>query len=161
MSAPVTRVGIVAKHGLLAASEHLVRLGMWLRDRNIEAIYETATAALANIAVLQEELLIENAAERGAELLARCRSMQERRPLIGDVRGQGLMIGVELVRDRHTKEPAPADAKAVRANMRERGILVGVGGIFGNVVRLQPPLSITADECDRTATALEAALTRS
>ena len=68
------------------------------------------------------------------------------------------MIGLELVRDRHTKEPAATEAKAVRARMREHGILVGVGGIFGNVVRLQPPLSITADECDRAATELEAAL---
>jgi 4-aminobutyrate aminotransferase len=116
-------------------------------------------AALANIAVLQEERLIENAAARGAELLARCQAMQEKCKLIGDVRGRGLMIGLELVRDLKTKEPAPAEAKAVRAKMRERDILVGVGGIFGNVVRLQPPLSITADECDRAAIALDAALT--
>jgi 4-aminobutyrate aminotransferase / (S)-3-amino-2-methylpropionate transaminase / 5-aminovalerate transaminase len=115
-------------------------------------------AALANIAVLQEERLIENAATRGAELLARCKALQEKHRLIGDVRGRGLMIGLELVRDQKTKEPAPAEAKAVRAKMRERGILVGVGGIFGNVVRLQPPLSITADECDRAATELAAAL---
>jgi 4-aminobutyrate aminotransferase len=111
-------------------------------------------AALANIAVLQEEKLIENAALRGAELLARCQGMQEKCRLIGDVRGRGLMIGLELVRDLKTKEPAPTEAKAVRAKMRERGILVGVGGIFGNVVRLQPPLSITSEECDRAATAL-------
>ncbi|HZZ80552.1 MAG TPA: aspartate aminotransferase family protein [Gemmataceae bacterium] len=114
-------------------------------------------AALANIAVLQEERLIENAAERGAQLLARCRALQEKTPLIGDVRGRGLMIGLELVRDRQTKEPAPAEAKAIRAKMRERGILVGVGGIFGNVVRLQPPLSITADECGRVASTLSEA----
>ena len=111
-------------------------------------------AALANIAVLQEEKLIENAAVRGAEVLARCQAMQEKCRLIGDVRGQGLMIGLELVRDLQTKEPAPTEAKAVRARMRERGILVGVGGIFGNVVRLQPPLSITAEECDRAVSAL-------
>jgi 4-aminobutyrate aminotransferase-like enzyme len=116
-------------------------------------------AALANIAVLQEERLIENAAARGVELLTRCRALQEKCKLIGDVRGRGLMIGLELVRDLKTKEPAPAEAKAVRARMRERGILVGIGGIFGNVVRLQPPLSITADECDRAARELEAALT--
>ena len=115
-------------------------------------------AALANIAVLQEERLIENAAERGAELLTRCKALQEKHALIGDVRGRGLMIGLELVRDRTTKEPAPTEAKAIRARMRERGVLVGVGGIFGNVVRLQPPLSITADECDRAMTALEQAL---
>ncbi len=115
-------------------------------------------AALANIAVLQEERLIENTVARGAELMARCRAMQEKHPLIGDVRGRGLMIGLELVRDRKTKEPAPAEAKAIRAKMRERGVLVGVGGTFGNVVRLQPPLSITSAECDRAAGELEQVL---
>ena len=115
-------------------------------------------AALANIDVLQEEGMIENTRIRGAELTERCKAMQEKHKLIGDVRGRGLMIGLELVRDLKTKEPAPVEAKAIRARMRERGVLVGVGGIFGNVVRLQPPLSITAEECDRAATAIEDAL---
>jgi 4-aminobutyrate aminotransferase-like enzyme len=115
-------------------------------------------AALANIAVIEEEGLIENTRLRGEELLTRCRRMQEKCPLIGDVRGRGLMIGLELVRDRQTKEPAPDAARAARARMRERGILVGVGGIFGNVVRLQPPLSITQEECDRAANELESVL---
>jgi 4-aminobutyrate aminotransferase len=115
-------------------------------------------AALANIAVIEEEGLIENARVRGEELMARCRAMQDKCRLIGDVRGRGLMIGLELVRDLKTKEPAVAEAKAVRAKMRERGILVGVGGIFGNVVRLQPPLSITHEECDRAASELAAVL---
>jgi 4-aminobutyrate aminotransferase / (S)-3-amino-2-methylpropionate transaminase / 5-aminovalerate transaminase len=114
----------------------------------------SCAAALANITVIEEENLVENARQRGADLLKRCRSLQEKHALIGDVRGQGLMIGLELVRDRKTKEPAPTDAKAIRARMRERGILVGVGGILGNVVRLQPPLSITAEECDRALAAL-------
>jgi 4-aminobutyrate aminotransferase-like enzyme len=65
------------------------------------------------------------------------------------------MIGLELVRDRRSKEPAADEARAVRATLRERGILVGVGGNLGNVVRIQPPLSITADECERVADALE------
>lgn len=113
-------------------------------------------AALANIAVLQDEGMIENARVRGEQLLAGCKALQVKTPLIGDVRGRGLMIGLELVRDRKTKEPAPTEAKSLRKAMRERGILVGVGGIFGNVVRLQPPLSITADECDCVLMELEA-----
>ncbi|MSQ95692.1 MAG: aspartate aminotransferase family protein [Gemmataceae bacterium] len=112
-------------------------------------------AALANIAVIQEERLAENAAARGAELLARCKLLQEKHRLIGDVRGSGLMIGLELVRDRKTKEPAADEAKALRAGLREHGVLVGVGGVFANVVRLQPPLSITTAECDQAAEALE------
>jgi 4-aminobutyrate aminotransferase len=120
----------------------------------------SCAAALANIAVIQEERLVENAAQRGDELLARLRGLQEKFPLIGDVRGRGLMIGLELVRDRKTKEPAAAEAKALRAALRERGVLVGVGGLLGNVLRLQPPLSITPDECDRAATILEEVLTK-
>ncbi|MBI2838955.1 MAG: aspartate aminotransferase family protein [Acidobacteria bacterium] len=112
-------------------------------------------AALANIAVIQEERLVENAANRGEELLARFRSLHEKYPLIGDVRGRGLMIGLELVRDRVTKEPATDSAKAIREEMRERGVLIGVGGPNGNVLRFQPPLSITAEECDQAVTALE------
>jgi 4-aminobutyrate aminotransferase len=117
-------------------------------------------AALANIAVIQEEGLVENAAKQGEWLLTRLRQLQENCPLIGDVRGRGLMIGLELVRDRASKEPADREAKAVRAAMRERGVLVGVGGIHGNVVRLQPPLSITTEECERAAAALEDVLPR-
>jgi 4-aminobutyrate aminotransferase-like enzyme len=105
--------------------------------------------------VLREEKLVENSARRGAELLSRLGRLPEKARLAGDVRGLGLMIGIELVLDRKTKEPAPKEAKALRAAMRERGILVGVGGVYGNVVRLQPPLSITAEECDRAASALE------
>ncbi len=117
-----------------------------------------AAAAVANIEVIQAEGLVENSAERGGQLLARFAALQEKQPLIGDVRGRGLMIGLELVRDRRTKEPAAAEAKEIRAALRERGVLVGVGGIFANVLRFQPPLSITAAECDAAADALEAVL---
>jgi 4-aminobutyrate aminotransferase len=115
----------------------------------------SVAAALANLAVIEEEKLVDNAAQRGDELLSRFRLLQEKCSLIGDVRGRGLMIGLELVRDRKTKEPAAAEAKALRATLRERGILVGVGGLLGNVLRIQPPLSITAAECDEVASVLE------
>ena len=120
----------------------------------------SCAAALANLEVLQEEKLVENSARRGEELLARFKRLQEQSPRIGDVRGRGLMLGLELVRDRKTKEPATEEAKAARAALREKGVLVGVGGVFGNVVRIQPPLSITAAECDRAASAVEEVLTR-
>jgi 4-aminobutyrate aminotransferase / (S)-3-amino-2-methylpropionate transaminase / 5-aminovalerate transaminase len=118
----------------------------------------SCAAALANLEVLREENLIENSAIRGAELLARLKKLEERSSRVGEVRGRGLMVGLELVKDRASKEPAPEEAKRVRAALRENGVLVGVGGAYGNVVRLQPPLSITAAECDRAASALEAVL---
>ncbi|MEW6367632.1 MAG: aspartate aminotransferase family protein [Acidobacteriota bacterium] len=118
----------------------------------------SCAAALANIAVIIEERLAENATVRGEELLARFRRLHEKHALIGDVRGRGLMIGLELVKDRKSKEPAPEEAKSIRAGMRERGVLIGAGGPAGNVLRFQPPLSITAAECDQAASALEAEL---
>lgn len=118
----------------------------------------SCAAALANLEVVREERLVENSAARGRELLERLSRLSDRARLVGDVRGRGLMIGIELVLDRKTKEPAAKEAKEVRAAMRERGILVGVGGVYGNVVRLQPPLSITAEECDRAASGLEEVL---
>jgi 4-aminobutyrate aminotransferase-like enzyme len=69
--------------------------------------------------------------------------------LIGDVRGKGLMIGVELVTDKKAKTPAVAETKEVRRLCREAGVLVGAGGTFANVIRLQPPLTLTAAEADR------------
>src|SRR6516162_3708252 len=86
----------------------------------------SCAAALANLAVIEEEKLVENSARQGDWLLARFRRLQEKVPLIGDVRGRGLMIGLELVRDRGSKEPAAQEARAIRAALRERGILVGV-----------------------------------
>jgi 4-aminobutyrate aminotransferase len=120
----------------------------------------SCAAALANIAVIEEEGLVGNAARQGDWLLARLRRLQEDCSLIGDVRGRGLMIGLELVRDRRSKEPADREARAVRAAMRERGVLVGVGGVYGNVLRLQPPLSITTEECEQAVDTLGDVLLR-
>ena len=78
-------------------------------------------------------------------------------PLIGQVRGKGLMIGIELVRDRETKAYATAEAGFVRNYCLEHGVLIGVGGNFGNVLRLQPPLVIDDGELDTVfATVAEA-----
>lgn len=105
-------------------------------------------AALANIEVMLDEKLPENAAARGEQILKRLEKFAENAPLIGDVRGKGLMIGVELVKDKQ-KTPAVAETKEVRRLCREAGVLVGAGGTFANVIRLQPPLTLTAAEADR------------
>jgi len=107
-------------------------------------------AALANLDVMRDERLPERAAERGEQLMARLAALRERHPLVGDVRGKGLMIGVELVRDA-AKTPADTEAKEVRRLCREAGVLVGLGGAFGNVIRFQPPLVITPQQVDRAA----------
>ena len=119
----------------------------------------SCAAAMANIAVMQEEKLPEAAAERGGRLMERLTRFAEGCALVGDVRGKGLMIGVELVKDAE-KTPAAAEAKEVRRLCREEGVLVGLGGVLGNVVRLQPPLVLTADEGERAADVLEDALAK-
>ncbi len=114
-------------------------------------------AALANLDVMDEERLPARAAERGEQLVARLAALKERQPLVGDVRGKGLMVGVELVRDA-AKTPADAEAKEVRRLCREAGVLLGLGGALGNVIRFQPPLVISPGEVDRAADAFAAAL---
>jgi 4-aminobutyrate aminotransferase-like enzyme len=118
----------------------------------------SCAAGLATIEVLLEERLPERAAELGAWCKSALEEIAVDQPLIGDVRGLGLMIGVELVLDRETRQPAPAEAAEVRRRCRERGILVGVGGQDGNVVRIQPPLVIEREDLERALDVLRDAL---
>jgi 4-aminobutyrate aminotransferase / (S)-3-amino-2-methylpropionate transaminase / 5-aminovalerate transaminase len=118
----------------------------------------SCAAGLANIEVMQEERLPQESARKGEHVMARLRQMAERHPLIGEVRGLGLMIGVELVRDRTTKEPAAKEAAATRRLAREAGVLIGVGGQGGNVVRIQPPLVIEDAALDRALDVVDDAL---
>ncbi len=97
---------------------------------------------------MRNEKLPERAAVSGSRLMKGLEALKERRPLIGDVRGKGLMIGVELIRDK-AKTPADAEAKKIRIFCREQGVLLGLGGSYANVLRLQPPLVITDAEIDR------------
>jgi 4-aminobutyrate aminotransferase len=120
----------------------------------------SCAAAMANIEVLQDEGLIENAAARGEQIMNRLRAFGEGNKLVGEVRGKGLMIGIELVLDKQDKTPAPDQTKVVRTHCREQSnVLVGAGGSFANTVRLQPPCSLSEDEADRACEAIEKALT--
>ncbi len=105
-------------------------------------------AGLAVLDVIDEEGIQENARRRGAELKSGLLRLQRSHPVIGDVRGMGLMIGVELVRDRATKEPAKAETLSVLESAREQGLLIGKGGLDGNVLRIKPPMCITAADVE-------------
>ncbi len=115
-------------------------------------------AGLAVMEVIEEDGLQENSRVVGAHLKAGLEELMTRHSLIGDVRGMGLMLGVELVTDRETKEPAGAATAAVVDAMREMGVLVGKGGLFGNVLRIKPPMCITKDDADFTLAVLNSAL---
>jgi 4-aminobutyrate aminotransferase len=116
----------------------------------------SCAAALATIRLLKESL-VANAAEVGGHLMAGLDSLAEKHPLVGDVRGRGLMIGVELVRDRQTKERATNERDAVVNAAFRRGLLVlGAGK---NAVRLSPPLVITKAQADTAVKIFDEALT--
>ena len=106
----------------------------------------TMAALCATQDVLREEDAPANAQVRGEQLRAGLLAMQTRHPWIGDVRGMGLMQGMEIVRDPKTKEPDAKRAARFMEATREERVLVGVGGLFGNVIRIGPSLLITEDE---------------
>jgi alanine-glyoxylate transaminase/(R)-3-amino-2-methylpropionate-pyruvate transaminase len=116
----------------------------------------SVTQGLATLEVIDQDNLQENARSVGDHLRARLLELQERHALIGEVRGMGLMIGVELVRDRQTKEPASKEAANVLELAKERGLLLGKGGLDGNTLRIKPPLCITRNDADFIADCLDA-----
>jgi len=120
----------------------------------------SCAAALANIDLFRRERLVERAKDQGKRLLDQLRNLAEKHEIIGEVRGLGLMIGVELVTDRIQKTPAGEIAERVQDCLLEEGILIGVGGTYGNVLRLQPPLVIADQDADRMVIALDRALQR-
>ena len=120
----------------------------------------STAAGLAVLDVIEGDSLQENARLVGARLKAGLEALMRRHSLVGDVRGLGLMLGVELVRDRATKEPAVAETLEVLERLRETGVLVGKGGLAGNVLRIKPPLCLTAEDADFAVEALDYALGR-
>jgi len=115
------------------------------------------TAALAVIQLIEEEDLKRNAAEVGSYLRQQLENLKEKYTVIGDVRGMGLMQGIELVKDRETKEPAPQAVLTVFEETKRRGVLIGKGGLYGNVIRTGMMLNSTKDHVDELITALDAA----
>lgn len=110
-------------------------------------------AALATLHVMAEENLVENVKERGQELRTAVEAVSDRYPAIGDVRGRGLMQGLEMVRE--DKAPAPDLAAELMEGARERGLLVGRGGLYGNTIRLAPPMTVPKQEVDEAVRVLE------
>jgi 4-aminobutyrate aminotransferase-like enzyme len=118
----------------------------------------TMAAALGTIEYIEQNNLLANAAERGKEFRSRLNAMQDKFPFIGDVRGMGLMLALELVKDRATKEPDAARATALMDRARDHGLLIGKGGLYGNVLRIAPHLNVTAADIQSGADLLEQAL---
>ncbi|MEM4381358.1 MAG: aspartate aminotransferase family protein [Candidatus Caldarchaeum sp.] len=114
-------------------------------------------ASVAGLRVLIRNRLHENAAKHGEFMLKSLRELTEIHPQVGDVRGKGLMIGVEVV-EAGGKKPSAELAENIKKNMLKRGYLIGVGGLFKNVLRIQPPLIIDSETAERSVQALAEAI---
>jgi 4-aminobutyrate aminotransferase-like enzyme len=117
-----------------------------------------ATAAQAVIDFIEEQNLLANCTETGAYLRGRLEEMQEKHEIIGDVRGMGLMQAIELVEDRRTRTPAPAATARLMEAARANGLLIGKGGLYGNVIRISPPMNIGRGDVDQCLAMLDKSL---
>ncbi|HEY7858584.1 MAG TPA: aminotransferase class III-fold pyridoxal phosphate-dependent enzyme [Candidatus Nanopelagicales bacterium] len=118
----------------------------------------SACVGSAVLDVLEDEGLQSHALRLGADLMKRLQDIGTRYPLVGDVRGHGLFLGVELVADRDTLAPAADAAHDVADGMRGRGVLVSTDGPFHNVLKIKPPLAITAQDAELFLSALDETL---
>ena len=134
--------------GLTMAKASVADKGTFANISTFGASPISMAAASATLAVIEQEKLLFNAQMMGKALRDGLESLQERFPGIGEVRGMGLMQGVELVKDRHTKEPDPQGTSRLMEATRKRGLLIGKGGLFGNALRIAPPMIVDRGQID-------------
>ncbi len=116
---------------------------------------------LAHIEILERERLVKNAAEEGRYLKDALDALLRQYEIVGDVRGIGLMLGLEIVSDKESKTPSPLHASAISQYCRDNGLLLGhrpTGAVSGNIIRILPPLILARAETDRALSILEAAI---
>ena len=118
----------------------------------------TSVAAKATIDVIEQDRLLDNADVVGRYYREGLEGLKDKHELIGDVRGMGLMQALELVKNRQTKEPAPEATNQFMEHCRKGGLLVGKGGLYGNVIRTSPPLNITKSDVDEAIRIMDQAL---
>lgn len=116
----------------------------------------SCAAALANIEFLEEQKLANESLKKGEFLKAQFERLRAKDRFIGEIRGKGLMLGIELVRD-DQKTPANSEGNKIRDFCCERGLLIGLGGVYGNVLRIQPPLVISNDQLEEVVKILDLA----
>jgi 4-aminobutyrate aminotransferase-like enzyme len=117
------------------------------------------TAANAVLDYIEEQNILRNTQEVGAYLMNGLLDLKEKHGLIGDVRGRGLLLALELVEDRRSKAPATAATLQLMENARENRLMIGRGGLYGNVIRLSPPMNISHGDVDEFLLRLGASLT--
>ncbi|MGY5855869.1 MAG: aminotransferase class III-fold pyridoxal phosphate-dependent enzyme, partial [Candidatus Thorarchaeota archaeon] len=118
----------------------------------------SCAVGMAVLDEIETEKLQENAKKVGAHLLKRLKELMKVHPIIGDVRGWGLFVGVELVRDRETLEPAKEETKYIVERLRDLGLLISLDGPLHNVLKIKPPLVFTTENADRFVETLDRVL---
>lgn len=120
-----------------------------------------AAVGLANIEIIEQEGLVENAGRMGAYLTEAFEGMKRKYEIVGDVRGLGLMLGIEIVTDKTSKTSSPLHASAISQYCRDNGLLLGhrpTGAVSGNVIRILPPLILKKEEADEALAIIDAAI---
>jgi 4-aminobutyrate aminotransferase-like enzyme len=118
----------------------------------------SAAAALAVLDVLEDERVSARVSAAGEALRSGIRSLSEHDPVIGDVRGAGLAIGVEIVTDPTSRQPDPTTTRAIKEGLKRHGVLVGTTARAGNVLKVRPPLAFTVEDVPMVLAAFEATL---
>ena len=117
----------------------------------------SCAAALATVGFIEKENLLTHVSKMGDYFSGLLTELQKSHPRIGDVRGMGLMIGVELVTDKKSKTPDPQSVLKLFEETRKLGLLIGKGGLYGNVLRISPPMTVTKDQIDAAFKVLKSA----
>ena len=114
----------------------------------------------AVLEVIEQDNLQANSLKIGNQILAGLKKLKDKHKIIGDVRGKGLMLGIEMVKDRATKEPASAECAAVLESAKEMGLLLGKGGLRGQTIRFAPPMCINSADAEFLLEVLDAAFSK-
>ena len=115
---------------------------------------------MAVIEIIQEEQYLKKAIKLGENFKRQLQTLKTHHKIVGDVRGQGMMLGIELVCDQVSKEPATQEMLKVMEICRQNGLFIGKGGIDGNVIRIQPPLELTHEQVEKACKILDIAFTK-
>ena len=118
-----------------------------------------SAGVVAVLEIFEKENLVGNSAKMGEYIKNGLKTIAQKCPYLGDVRGMGLVMGMEFVKDKATKEPAPELIKPIINNCANNGLLVGSVGMYGNVIRIAPPLTINKNEADESLAIMEKVLT--